>query len=143
MDENSRGKIMYEDRARQLINFSGININTITPTDIDGLLTDFDGMIEYHNKFYIWLEIKLKGTELHKGQMLALERLCDDLQRSGKQTLVIVSDHEEYDVLKQIDAANTVVRQYRSNYKWLRPENIITTIKVINQFLKQYDNKVI
>jgi hypothetical protein len=99
-------------------------------------------MIEYNNKFYIWLEIKLKGTELHTGQMLALQRLCDDLQNSGKRTLVIVSDHEEKDTSKQIDAASTIVRMYRTNYKWASRKETITTIELIDEFLKRYDKKV-
>ena len=67
-DDDNRGSIQFPDRARQLIDFSGLRYNKITPTDIDGF-------IEYHDEAIVFMEFKYGNAELPYGQKLALERL--------------------------------------------------------------------
>ena len=45
-----RGVITNRARARQIRDFSGLQIGTITPTDLDGL-------IEFHDECFIFCEI--------------------------------------------------------------------------------------
>lgn len=75
--DDNRGKIQYRERRKQLVDFSGIRIGNITPTDCDGL-------IEYHDKAYIIFEIKYRDAEVPHGQRLALQRSIDDFKRAGK-----------------------------------------------------------
>lgn len=70
MNYNERGKIENRNRARQIIDFSGLQYGKITPTDIDGL-------IEYHDKAILLLEFKYADAEMPRGQKVALERMCD------------------------------------------------------------------
>lgn len=104
-----RGEINFRSRAKQLRDFSGLRYGNITPTDIDGL-------IEYKDKAYIIMEAKFGDTVLPKGQELALERLCDDLQKT-KATLLIVARHDQ-NVEKDIDFANCIVEKYRFKKEW-------------------------
>lgn len=52
-------------RAKQLIDFGGLQYEQITPTDIDGL-------IEYRNIAYIIYEFKYADAEMPFGQRLAI-----------------------------------------------------------------------
>lgn len=110
-----RGVIQNRARAKQLRDFSGLHFGNITPTDIDGL-------IEYHGKAYVILELKLTDAILSDGQRLALERLTDDLSRSGKKSLCIIASHDTQDSEGDIDVANAIVAEYRWGGKWLNPK---------------------
>ena len=101
-----RGVIKNRDRARQLRDYSGMLFGKITPTDIDG-------MIEYHNKGYVVIELKLADTPLDFGQRLALARLTDDINKAQKKTLCIIANHDIHDPSKDIDVAQTIVSEYR------------------------------
>ena len=127
--DDKRGEIINENRAKQLVCFSGLRFNNITPTDIDGL-------IEYQNKYYIWIELKYNYAEIKYGQKLAFARICDDLQCAGKPTIFIIADHFTQNTEIQIDAANTIVREYRYQNKWRIPKNKnITTKELIEKFI--------
>ena len=106
-----RGEIHNRARAKQLRDFSGLLFGNITPTDIDGL-------IEYHGKGYIGIEMKLTGASLGLGQKLAFERLTDDLSRAGKPTIYIIASHDSDDPNEDIDVANAIVSEYRFKGKW-------------------------
>lgn len=134
--ENERGKIHSPARARQLRDFSGLLIGTITPTDIDGL-------IEYHNIAYIIIEAKHRDKEMDYGQNLAFERLCDDLEKSGKKTILIIARHDVDDPNIDIDMANTKVVKFRRDNSWLGLGNdsTLTTIQLIRSFIENIRSK--
>lgn len=111
----NRGIITHKERARQLRDYSGLRYGAITPTDIDGL-------IEYKDKAYVIYEFKFGDVEITRGQMLAIERLCDDLQKY-KMTIVIIARHNQ-PVDKEIDAANAIVEKYRLQGKWVIMKNV-------------------
>lgn len=124
-----RGEIEYPERAQQIINFSGLTFGSITPTDLDGL-------IEYHNKAYVLIEMKYRDAEIKYGQKLAIERLVEDTEKAGKKSLAIIADHEVDDPKEQINAAPCIVRQYyRPKKKWHTPEKPVTVLETIKQFL--------
>ena len=127
---DNRGVINYRARAKQIVDFSGLLYGNITPTDIDGL-------IEYKNRAYVILEIKYGDTKLQPGQELALTRLTDDLERSGKPTLCIVASHQTSDCNKDIDGALTVVRTYRYKGHWWGDWGVSVTSKELIDFFFQ------
>jgi len=125
---SKRGIITNRKRAKQIRDFSGLRYRNITPTDIDGL-------IEYHNKAYILIEIKYGDAELPNGQKLALKRLTDDLESSGKPTLFIIASHQTSNCNNDIDVAKTIVSQYRFKKEWYETHDIkITTRQLIDIF---------
>lgn len=127
MGDVPRGVIRNRQQANQVRDFSGLRFGNITPTDIDGL-------IEYHNKGYVFIETKFRDTQLPFGQRLALERLCDDLQNT-KPTLVIVASHESEG---DIDVAETRVVEFRFKGKWRQRDG--TTRQLVAAFVGYLDN---
>ena len=126
-----RGVIYNKDRARQLRDFSGLRYGNITPTDIDGL-------IEYKDIAYVIFETKFGNAEVPRGQMIALERLCDDLQ-NYKHTIVIISSHN-HPVTEEIDLANSIVTQYRWRKKWVDMRDNPYTVKMLVDWFLNSDN---
>ena len=120
--------IRSRTRARQIIDFRGLEYGTIKPTDIDAL-------IEYNNQAYVIVETKLGDTELPDGQQLALERLTRDLSRQGKPTITIIAEHNITDPEQDIILADTMVRSYKHNQNpWHRCT--LTTRQLIDNFLE-------
>jgi len=108
---------------------------TITPTDIDGL-------IEYHDKAYIIIEVKLEGTAIPRGQELALERLADDLRRNGKPAIFILAEHYVWDVDEPIDVAGAIVIKYRVQGAWHPQKDPPERVKcLIQRFLDWVDGR--
>jgi len=131
----TRGQIVSPERARQIKDFSGLLFGTITPTDIDGL-------IEYHDKAYVIIEVKLEGTAIPDGQELALMRLADDLRHTGKSAIFILAEHYVWDVDDPIDVANAIVIKYRMGRRWHTPPPPPRTVKcLITQFLDRVDGR--
>lgn len=126
--EIERGVIRNREQATQVRDFSGLIFGTITPTDIDGL-------IEYHNLCYIFIETKFGKSELPDGQRLAFKRLCDDLHKI-KPTLFIVASHNSDG---DIDVANTIVVEYRWKKEWKIPSNQKSVRELINSFINWVD----
>lgn len=128
-----RGVIYNRNRKKQINIFDKICYGKITPTDIDGL-------IEYHNKAYVIIEVKLENVDLPPGQHLAIERLIDDLERSGKPAIGIVSSHQIIDYTRDVDVADTIVRQYRYKREWRNIWNIqIKTKDFTDYFISHLD----
>lgn len=125
-----RGVITNPDRARQLRDYNGLQYGSITPTDIDGF-------IEYHDKAYIFIELKYKDAPLPFGQRLAYERLIDDLSKTGKPALCIIAVHKVSDPSVDIDVAKTIVGEYRWKGEWLTLNGRITVKSFINEFLSK------
>ena len=131
MQNVDRGVIRNRDWASQIRDFSGLRYGTITPTDIDGL-------IEYKDTAFIIVESKHEGGEMPFGQRLALQRLCDACQKSGKDTLLIVASHNTEG---DIDFANTKVVETRYMFRWKEQTNGMTTKEAIDIFLDYVTSK--
>lgn len=124
-----RGKINNRERARQIRDYSGLRFGKITPTDIDGLL-------DFRNKLFVYIEIKLIGAELPYGQKLALERQCDAARKPGsRKTAVLIIEHDTAPE-EDIDAASCPVREYRCNGKWGRPTKPITCLAAVEKLME-------
>lgn len=120
--------INYRARARQLINFSDMPTGKYAPTDIDGV-------IEYGNKVWIWLEYKFSGAEVPQGQRLTLERLVDELGKE-KVAVAIVADHYEENTERDVEAGAALVRSIYFRGKWTRPKEEITVRELTERILK-------
>ena len=131
MDTVKRGQIRNESRAKQLVDFTGFGIGKITPTDLDGF-------IEYHGRGYFGVEFKLVGHPLPDGQRKSLERGWDDWTKLGKIAILAVAEHNTPAHL-QIQAKETMVREYRWHYQWHFPEREITLWDAFNSWLALVD----
>lgn len=125
-DEN-RGAIQLRDRARQIIDFRGLKYGSITPTDLDGL-------IEYKDKAFVLLEMKYGSAKMPYGQELALRRIVDGLQHSGKETLLLLCSHQIKNWEQDIIAACTPVASSYYHQNW-RPGDGRTAKQYIDAFL--------
>lgn len=102
-DEN-RGLIQYRERAKQLIQWGSVRLpKNITPSDIDGL-------IEYHDKIFIFYEVKGEGVDMPRGQEVALKRTVDALSEARKYAILFVCEHGVPNPEDDIDGADTIVR---------------------------------
>ncbi len=124
---------MIQSRRRysQFIDFSGLVFGSIHPTDSDM-------EIEYHNKAWIFVEIKYNRKELTGGQKIAFERKINDLASIGKQVVLFVADHFVSDVETDVDAASCPVRKFYWQGKWYKGDG--SDLKsYINRFIGMVD----
>lgn len=113
-----RGEIKNRDRARQLRDFTGLKFGSITPTDVDGF-------VEFGDKLYVWMEAKLENESLPDGQRLALERSCDAVAETGRESIVLVLDHNTSPD-EDIPFASCPVRAFWYQREWHKPKQVIT-----------------
>lgn len=124
--------IKNPNRRRQLIDFKGLELDGgIYPTDIDGL-------IEYHDKEYILMEIKHGNTKVPIGQRFAMQRMVNDFTNAGKQAVAIICEHHVDNAEKNIVAAYCRVREmyYSGERKWRPPDRKMTVKEFIGSFPK-------
>lgn len=126
---NERGEIYFRARAKQLRDYSKLRYGNITPTDIDGL-------IEYHGKCFVIIELKYKDSSLSYGQKLALERLTDDL---GKPVICIIASHDTDNPDEDIDVSKAIVSEYRFKEAWRVPKIRYTVKDLTDKFLELID----
>lgn len=126
--DDQRGVIRNRQYATQVRDFSGLRYGNITPTD-------GDLEIEYHNKCWVFGELKHKDAPLPPGQQLAFERKCDDMS-NVKPTIFIVASHNTNG---DIDVANTTVVKYRYHRQWHIPKRATTTKQLVDWFLAWFD----
>lgn len=112
-DDTNRGHIQNRDRARQIIDFSGMRLGSITPTDIDGL-------IEKDNRIFIFFEFKYNDAVMSMGQRIALERLVDDTARAGKEAVLFLCRHFVHDCNEDVDASKGLVTDIYWKGKWYK-----------------------
>ena len=114
--------------ARQRADFNGMRFGTITPTDIDGF-------VEFRNQAFVFIETKHGNTDLPQGQRLALERVCDRVQKSGAEAMVLVLRNEKTgnDAPTYLIAPLLVI-QYRYKYRWHVPNPSISAYQAIEKF---------
>lgn len=110
MSDFERGKIRNRDAGKQIIDYSGLRYNNITPTDIDG-------MIEYKGKAFIFYEFKYGDAPMPLGQKIALTRMVDAIQKGGTPAMLILGSHNN-PASEDVDAANAVVRAVYWNGAW-------------------------
>lgn len=132
--DDNRGVILKPNRCRQLIEFRHLKFGNITPMDMDGLL-------EYHDKAYIFFEYKLEGATMPKGQRQALERLADDCEKAGKDAVVFLCEHTETDPRRIVDAGSALVKRTYYKHQWAIENPVRTVRERAESFLDYVDRK--
>lgn len=134
MNNGTRGRIRNPERAAQLKDFSGLRYGNITPTDVDGL-------IEFSDKLYILLELKLGSASMDYGQRLCFERLCNALLAADKTAIAIVAEHNT-PIGQQIACADAIVRTYYRDAKWSEPYSPIKVVDLVDIFYRQFVGEI-
>lgn len=129
-------EIHFAERARQLIEFTGLNYDAISPTDIDGF-------IEYQNIAYVIFELKYNGAEMPRGQRLAFERMVYDFEKRSKKAIAIVAEHDVTDASKSVLAKDSIVRElYQTGErKWRPPNHKMTLKELIDAYIEKIKKK--
>ena len=127
-DDDNRGRIQNRERAKQIIDFSGMRFGNITPTDLDGL-------IEKGNKAFVFYEYKLPDAEMPSGQKLALMRIVDGLSEAGKYAVLFLCRHKEYNPEADVKAYKAVVEAIYWKSQWRKGSNL-TVRELTDKFLK-------
>jgi len=125
-----RGVYQNPNRGKQLIRFDGIKYENITPTD-------FDGVVEYHDRIWVLFEAKLAGKEVPYGQKLALARFVADAGRAGKCAIAMVVDHYSDNPADDIILRNCYVREIitTENLMWRPPKRRITAKEMADAYI--------
>lgn len=98
-----KSKIQNPERMKQLIDFKGLGLDGgIYPTDIDGL-------IEYHDKEYIIIEVKHGNAKVPVGQRVAMQRMVDDFTK--KQIYGVLQEDEVWTNLTPMPGAQKYLQK--------------------------------
>lgn len=121
-----------EDRARQLIDFTGLQAGTIRPTDVDFI-------VEFFDRSLLVGDLKFEGNEnaaLPTGQQLLLERLVRAWR--GPFAVAFVAGHNT-PKSENVLAKDAKVRQIylKSEQRWRPPTNPETTIQNLFEYTAQ------
>ena len=81
------GLIKYPKRAKQIIDFEGVQNGNIHPSDIDAVL-------EFDSKYLLLFELKKVGAKVPTGQRMMLERIIDAWEDCGKIGSVVYCEHD-------------------------------------------------
>jgi len=134
------GEIRNRKRFKQVVNFKELTYGKISPTDIDGF-------IDFQDKLFIIIELKLVGIGLETGQRLAFERLNDNLEKAGKHSVVLIAEHNVTNCDDDIDVYKCEVVMYRLHKTWrdqesYQKQNLVwphCNVKVwIDTFIRKY-----
>ena len=124
------------EEGKKIIFFEGMSFGQhglISPTDIDGA-------IEYGDRAWLIYEVKKKGTSVPQPQELMLERFARDMHRAGKDSIVIVAEHDKD--TERINLKDCPVRKYLVNdKKWKYPKKPVTTKALTDWFIYYVDKK--
>lgn len=121
------------ERAKQLIDFSGLNIlgTPIYPSD-------FDFVLELWDVGYMFGEFKYNGKIVETGQKLYLTRIVKATEKANKFTVSFIADHYVSNPKEMIPAAECIVREYLFTgiYTWISPKKT-TTVKELQDWFTQ------
>lgn len=130
MNEETRGKILNPKYAKQIVDFSGLRYDKITPTD-------FDGYIDFWGQGHWFFEAKYKDAVPCYGQKLALKRIAD---KAGPLSICIIASHD-CPCEESIIASETIVSEVRFLQRWITPSKSLTTKEVTDAFTAYVKNK--
>lgn len=112
--------VQHRDRMRQIIAFEDLKFGSITPMDIDMC-------IEYHDKAVIFCEYKYRDAEMPYGQQLCLRRLADDIEKAGKESAVLLCEHDVENTTEDVKAGEAIVKAIYYKNKWYKGDG--STVK--------------
>ena len=116
------GVIQNRARKQQIADMSGLRYGNITPTDLDAFL-------DFGDRLFVFIEGKFFGTPMHRGQMVAIERLCDACNNPPRRfAFAVIADHIS-PTDEDIDFAQMTVRSIRQNGRWVTPMQYGLTLR--------------
>ena len=86
----------------------------------------------------VHVELKRRGVEVPKGQLLALKRAVDDWQRAQKFATLIIAEHDVDNPNTDIDAASCHVREFY--FKGNKKTGDYTVKALIDHFISFVDS---
>lgn len=119
-----------EDRAMQLIDFEGLEINRNTAG------VDIDFIHERWGDYWLIVEVKSGGAVLKPGQKYLLENLTDALSEVSKKAMTLVVEHTEH-YRNKVLLKKCEVRKKYENGRWVELEDM-TVEDVFNLYLDHY-----
>lgn len=122
-----KSEIINRDYAGQIKDYIGLGCNNIIPTDIDGF-------IDYHNRLFIYFELKYGDSEPKRGQELAFERLVDATEAGGVPSFFLIAEHN-CEMEDDIIAAEAIVRRYRHKGQWHSVQEVVTMREFVFRLL--------
>lgn len=122
-----RGTIRNRQYAARIQDFSGLQFDRMTPTNIDAFL-DFAG------RLFVFVEAKYQGAPLSTGQRIAYEHLANAIVKGGGQCTVLIGSYEtDHD----IDFARCKVTKYFYRGKWHTPQRVILVRAAIDELVRR------
>ena len=103
--------------------------------------TDLDGVLDYHSKAWLILEIKYSGEPIPAGQQRCFDRMTRVFSKDTP-TLFIIADHDVSDSEQDVDVEATMVRQWSYNgVCWISCSEPLTTGEMVDRFLTLVDEQ--
>lgn len=127
IDPPLRGEWRNKKAGKQLVCFTGLKYDTITPTDVDLFF-------ERHDTHFVFVETKKEGTPPQGGQELALKRLCNAVTATGRAAIFFETTHTTpFD--DDLFIAETKIMRHWYKGKWHTPKDYVTLKNGIDIFL--------
>lgn len=129
--------IKSRHRAKQLISFEGIEYGErIWPTD-------FDALIEWHDKAWLIFEVKIWDKDVPYGQKLALERFVKDAGHAGKDAIAAVVEHNLTNPDDDVTLADCTVREVfvSGEYQWRPTSKPMTAQELADSYITYVEGR--
>jgi hypothetical protein len=129
------GVYEHEKRAKQLIRFDGMNIDSRS-------FTDFDAVMEWKDRAWLVFEVKYDNKDVPMGQRIALERFIRDAGRSGKYAVAAVVEHYVANTNEDIYLRECIVRKLyvAGEYIWRPPKHVMNAHQLMREFIGYVDS---
>ena len=131
MKNTTYGKVLNRERHSQCLDFSGIARGKMTPTDLDGV-------IDYHGRAWILMEIKYNSEPIPDGQRICFNRLTSTLNKEAP-ALFIIADHYTEDPREDVDVSRALVREWSTGGRWIKQCEPLSVGTLIDRFLTIID----
>ena len=136
----SQGKIQNKKRLTQVPEFNLSYqspeepwLGTQSPTDVDCLF-------EYQGKVVVFVDFKLEGKSLERGQKYTFTHIVDALQLGGYEGAYIIEATHNTPIDQQFyDASICVVTRLYNNKKWIEPPYVITFRQMLEKIFKLHN----
>lgn len=122
-----RGAIRNNKQVHEK-DFTKLRWGNITPTDLDGF-------IDFGDKICVFIESKYENGEPSNGQRLALERLCNNCYKAGRESYILLATHGDGAI---IDYAPLSVIKFYYQSSWHNPIKPINVKDFIDSVLDRY-----
>lgn len=131
MESKTHGKVLNRERHSQCLDASGLEREGMTPTDVDGVL-------DYHGRAWLIIEIKYNSEPIPVGQQICFDRMAKAFSKTAP-TLFIIADHYIEDTKQDVMVDQAAVREWSTGGRWTACEEQITVGELTDRFLTLVD----